>query len=147
MNLKNLNCVFLIILTLSVILLPVLSGASIIGLGEEDNFADEDEFSIIHNFSAVGMIGAIRQMSTLLGLGMSIFALFVVYLGGRSKHRRFNDRTIDPASVLMAAFLKTALFRAVFNFLLFTPHPLHTYDSMICIFCPTLIPTLRRFKL
>ena len=123
MDLKSSNIVFLIMLILGVILLPVLMGASNICLSEEDSFADEDDFLIIHNFSVTWMTIPANQMPVILGLGMSMFILFVVYLGGRSKHRRFNDRTIDAINVLKfkADLLKTAHTRAVFNLLILRP--------------------------
>jgi hypothetical protein len=126
MNLKSLSIAFLVCLIISIILLPILMGASIIGLTEEDTFVDEDDFLVIHNFSVTWMTIPVTQMPVLLGLGLSMFTLFVVYLGGRSKHRRFNDRTIDAVNavnILKADFLKTARLRAVFNFLFFDIHP------------------------
>jgi len=56
-------------------------------------------------------------------LGMSIFTLFVVYQGGRSNRRLFNDRTIDAVNLLRGIFSETALFRAVFVFLFFDSPP------------------------
>jgi hypothetical protein len=110
MTQRNLYIICLIILVLSVFLLPVLIGASIVDLPEEDNFADDDDFSIINAFAVPWIRIPVHQMSVLLRLGISIFALFVVYLGGRSKHRRFNDRTIDAINLLTAELLKTARF-------------------------------------
>jgi hypothetical protein len=116
MDLKSLNIVFLIVLILSVTLLPVLAGAGILRFSEEDNIAERDDFFIIDNYSATWMRMPVHQLSDFLGFGISIFVLFIVYLGGRSKHKRFNDRTIDLVNALIAAFLKTARLRAVFNF-------------------------------
>ena len=123
MNLKSLNNVFLILFFLSVILLPFAAGATIIGLSEEDNFANQDNFMIINNISVTWVSIPVHQMPILLGLGISIFTLFIVYLGGRSKHRRFNDRTIAAVNVLKADFLKAARIRAAFNFPFFAPIP------------------------
>jgi hypothetical protein len=122
MNQTVRNIFLIIILMLSVLFMPALLGASVIELPEEDDLTDTDgdDFSVISNFSPAWIRIPIHQMSVLLRLGISIFALFVVYLGGRSKHRRFNDRTIDHINVLIAEFLKTALVRAVFNFRFFT---------------------------
>jgi hypothetical protein len=79
-------------------------------------------------------------------LGMSIFALFVIYLGGRSNHKRFYDRTIEPVKLFTFKFLKTALKRAVFIFL-FLGSPLDNTKHKLTpiILCPTLIPILRRY--
>jgi hypothetical protein len=102
-------------LIFSVILLPLLTGASIIVTPEEDDIVDDD-LSLLSHFSVAWIRIPVHQLSVLLRAELSIFTLFVVYLGGRSKHRRFNDRTIDHVRVLMAEYLKTARIRAVFKF-------------------------------
>ena len=127
--------------------MPALLGASVIELPEEDDITDpeEDDFGISDSVSADWIRIPVHQMSVLLRLGISIFALFVVYLGGRSKHRRFNDRTIDHVNALMSYSLKTALIhRAVFIFLFFIS-PFNSPNQQIpkC-FIPILIPNLRR---
>ena len=126
MNQITRNLFLILLLLLSVFLAPVLMGGDIIdNLAEEDERADRDDFSLISTFSVLWIRIPVHQMSVLFRLGMSIFTLFVVYLGGRSKHRRFNDRTIDAFNVLKskADFLKTAHIRAVFNFLFFALYP------------------------
>jgi hypothetical protein len=125
---QNVRNIFLIlILVLSVLFVPALLGASIIDLQEEDDLADGDgdDYSVISDFPPTWIRIPVHQMSVLLRLGISIFTLFVVYLGGRSKHRRFNDRTLDHVNALISySSLKTALLiRAVFRFL-FPPLPL-----------------------
>ena len=123
MNQNIQNFFLIIILIISVFLVPALmAGSAIVDMPEENDLADDD-FSLISNYSVLWIRIPVHQMSVFLMLGMSIFALFVVYLGGRSKHRRFNDRTIDAVSVLKADLLKTARIRAVFNFLFFEPNP------------------------
>src|SRR6185503_19616260 len=87
---------FIIVLILSVLFMPALLGESVIELPEEDDrsHSEEDDFASRASLLA-GWIGIpIHYLSVLLRLGISIFALFIVYLGGRSKHRRFNDRTL-----------------------------------------------------
>ena len=117
--------VFLIIVILSVILLPMIAG--IIGLfieTDEDNFPGNIDFSMISSFPmAWNSWLSVQQMAAVLRFGLSIFALFVVYLGGRSKAKRFNDRTIEPIKYLKVILTETALFRAVFNFLSVDPNP------------------------
>jgi hypothetical protein len=142
MNLKNRNIALLIILILSVILLPVLAGASLIDILEEDNFAGENDFLIFDSFWVTWMGMPVHQMAVLLGLAMSMFTLFVVYLGGRSKHRRFNDRTLDHVIIfLMVRDLKTALTlrRAVF---IFRFRNISSIDSVDCriVFLPNFQP-------
>ena len=140
---QSVRSIFLIIvLILSAFLLPVFMGASIIDVPEEGDFADEDgdDFSVISNFAPTWIRIPVHQMSVLLRLGISIFTLFVVYLGGRSKHRRFNDRTLDHVNALISNSLKTALFiRAVFYFLFFlSPYSTkHFVNVFVLIFIPT----------
>jgi hypothetical protein len=124
MNQITRNIFLILLLLLSVFLAPALMGGDIIdNLAEEDERADRDDFSLISTFSVLWIRIPVHQMSVLFRLGMSIFTLFVVYLGGRSKHRRFNDRTIDAVNVLKADFLKTAHIRAVFIFPFFDLYP------------------------
>jgi hypothetical protein len=132
---------------LSVLFVPALLGTSIIDLQEEDDLTDteDDNFSVI-DFPPTWIRIPVHQLSVLLRLGISIFALFVVYLGGRSKHRRFNDRTLDHVDALIScSSLKTALLiRAVFHFL-FSALPLN-YPNQYLVnrFSPILIPNSRR---
>ena len=111
--------IILILLVLSTFMLPTLIDAGMIDLPEEDDFADSDadgsDFSAISEFPLAWTRIPVHQMSLLLKLGISIFALFGVYVGGRSKRNLFNDRTIDPAAVLIVN-LKTTLPRVVFIF-------------------------------
>lgn len=135
--------VFLIIVILTFILLPLMAG--IIGLfieTDEDDHSGNMDFSMICSFpmECIRSMSA-QQMAAVLWFGMSIFALFVVYLGGRSKAKRFNDRTIEPNKSLIVAFSKAALFiRAAFNFCILAPNRvsqtanclgfLYTHDSI-----------------
>ena len=110
MNLNNRSSVFLLILMVFLILLPLATG--LLGLIEDNDLFDEDDL-----FTADSFIVAWYRIVThhmLLGLifGMSIFALFVVYLGGRPNHRRFNDRTIDFINVLRGIFFRDGSFRS-----------------------------------
>ena len=142
---RNLLLIFLMLLAAFV--LPAWVEVSLLDLPEEDDLTDEDEddSSAIHNFSPTWIRIPVHQMSVLLRLGISIFALFVVYLGGRSKHRRFNDRTIDPVNALTSYSLKTALFNgAVFYFLCPTLHLTSSTKQFTYRFIPTLILNSRR---
>ena len=141
------NLILILILISAVIFLPALMGASMIDLPEEDDSTDtdSDDVLLIGNSAAHWVRIPVSQLTILLRLGISIFALFVVYLGGRSKHKRFNDRTIDPINVLKAELLKTALFRAVFNFLFFIFPQTTQRNIFSYLFIQTPIPYLRRY--
>jgi len=136
MNLTKFSSVFLAILMLLLVLLPVATG--FLGLVEDNELPDEDDFFAVDSLIvAWARITAHQTLSGLL-FGMSVFALFVVYLGGRSNHRRFNDRTIDFVNVLRGIFSATALLRAVFVFLFADLHPGHTNKQL----CRKVIPSI-----
>jgi hypothetical protein len=132
---------------LSVLFVPAILGTSVIDLQEEDDLTDteDDDFSAL-DFPPSWIRIPVHQMSVLLRLGMSIFALFVVYLGGRSKHRRFNDRTLDHVNALFSySFLKTALLsRAVFHFLFSTLYLNYPNQYLVNRYSPILILNSRR---
>jgi len=80
-----------------------------------ENLSDND-FSDIAYFS-IDWIGVqSHQEPMLITSDISIFALFIVFLGGRSKSRWFNDRTIKPINSSLSFHPKTALYRVVFYF-------------------------------
>jgi len=144
MSLTNRNVIFMAMVMLCIILMTVLTG--IIISEEDDQLPGEDDFLAAGSFAAAWFRIPVHQLSFILMLGMSIFALIVVYLGGRSNHKRFNDRTIEPVKLLTVAFLKTALLRAVFNFLFFDPYSDYKENILTnFILFPTMIPILRRY--
>ena len=141
MNLTNRSSVLLAILMLFLVLLPIATG--FLGLVEDNELPDEDDFFAVDSLIVAWARITAHQMLSGLIFGMSVFALFVVYLGGRSNHRRFNDRTIDFVHVFRGIFSATALLRAVFVFQFADLHPGHTnkqfYRKVIpsIIFIPT----------
>jgi hypothetical protein len=143
--------ILILLLILSAIILPVFMRVHMMELPEEDDLTDSDEkqddLSLISNSPLSWIRIPVHQLMVLLRLGISIFALLVVYRGGRSKDKRFNDRTIDSLNVLIDGFLGTALLRAVFNSLFRIGPPFHVNDHSIDIFYPTLIPNGRSTKL
>jgi len=109
---QSLRSIFLIfILMLSVLFMPTVMGAGMMELPEEDDLDDagEDDSSAMSGLPLAWIRIPVHQMSVLLKFGISIFALCVVYLGGRSKHKRFNDRTLDHINAFISYSLKTAL--------------------------------------
>ncbi len=143
MSLTNRNVFFMAMVMLCIILMTVLTG---IIISEEDDQLPDDDFLAAGSFAAAWFRIPVHQLSFILMLGMSIFALFVVYLGGRSNHKRFYDRTIEPAKLLTVAFFKTALNGAVFIFLFFGPYRDYKENNLTnVILFPTMIPILRRY--
>ena len=92
----------LALMMLFIILLPVLTGMA--GLTLDNAFAEEDDHSLVSSFTAIWGKVSVHQMLSGLMLGISIFALFGVYMGGRSNHRRFNDRTLDSMDLFGGVF-------------------------------------------
>ena len=120
MNLTNRGIALIAILMLFIILLPTAVG--LVNLAGGDDSPD-DYYLQAGGFTVAWAKMQDHQMLTGLMMGMSVFALIVVYLGGRSKHRRFNDRTIDSINLLYLGvfFPVTALLRAVlFSFIGFS---------------------------
>jgi hypothetical protein len=143
MSLTNRNVIFMAMMMLCIILLTVLTG---IIISEEDDQLPDDDFLAAGSFGVAWFRIPVPQLAFVLMLGMSIFALMVVYLGGRSNHKRFNDRTIEPVKLLTVVFLETALNRAVFNFLIFDPYPDYKENQLTnVILFLTMIPILRRY--
>ena len=102
MKLTNRNAFLLYIMMLFIILLPVLTGMA--GLTLDNALLEDDDPSLVGSFMAIWARMQVHQTLFGLILGMSIFALFVVYLGGRSSHRRFNDRTLDSMDLFGGIF-------------------------------------------
>lgn len=95
MNLFTRIVILFGILLLVLSLFPALAETGFAGLIEDDSPPDDDHVSLFHDVPLSWIRIPVHQLSILLRLGISIFSLFIVYLGGRSKARRFNDRTID----------------------------------------------------
>ena len=113
---SNRSIVLVIILLLFIFLLPAITG--LVGLMVDNELSDIDDFdTLVNSFIASVARITVPPMISGLMLGMSIFTLFVVYQGGRSNRRLFNDRTIDAVNLFRGIFSETALIRAVFVFL------------------------------
>ena len=112
----------------------------------EDEDLFDDDFSVIITFPAAWTRIPVHQLSLLLRLGISIFALFVIYLGGRSKTRRFNDRIIEAVNNLINDIPRTALvLRAVFIFLFPGRSPPQRNDNLFQVIVPIMNPCPRRY--
>jgi hypothetical protein len=119
MNLFSRIIILIGILLLLLTLFPAISGTGYAAVLEEDDLPDDDDVSL-HNDVPISWIRIpVHQLSLLLRLGISIFALFIVYLGGRSKARRFNDRTIDTVNTLTRVFFSDGSFHIWRSRLLF----------------------------
>jgi hypothetical protein len=110
--------ILLLLFVLMFTLLPFLAGTGRIVSRIEYDFSDEGDLAIIKDILFSRDRIPVHDLSIRLALGMSIFALFVICLGGYSKHRRFNDRAIDGDFVMKDVIksLMAAHEWAVFNF-------------------------------
>jgi hypothetical protein len=109
MNRKSRRITLLAVVIFLLILLFAFMGTGIVDLIEGDELFDGvEDFSMTANMPLAWTKVSAHQLSILLRWGISIFALFAVYMGGRSKARRFNDRTIDLIQSFKYAFTKTA---------------------------------------
>jgi|GEM_PF-1595243 len=132
MNPTNRTHIFILLLVLLIVLLPVLT--AVLGLMMPGNLPDNDDNVFgLGDFRMDWVRLSFPQLAPELMLGMSIFVLFVVYLGGRSNDRRFNDRTLDGDSLSsdFSLFLKTVPYGAVFNFLFSDRHCDHLNSGWI----------------
>lgn len=138
MELRNTSILLLILAVLFVLLFPVLFIPNM-----HDHAEDQSGDDLLHTGCTFleAFLLPVHTVHVVLQSGVMIFALYLVYLGGRSKHKRFNDRTIDEIHMATIDFVKTALFRAVFNFL---SCPI-LYKRMRYLPCfPTQFPIYRR---
>jgi len=148
MNLFSRVIILFAILLLLLTLMPALIGTGTDGLIEDDEIPDNDDFSFINSVPIAWTRIPIHQLAVMLKMGMSIFVLFVVYLGGRSKARRFNDRTIDAVLSLTRVLYKTALStrrRAVFHFPFSSLFLSPSNKNLIKVFLPIHNSYLRRY--
>ena len=112
MKSANRSLILITILMLFLIFFPLLIGLiNLLTVG--DNFPD-DNILQVDGLIITWSWFPVRQVISGLIMGMSIFALFVVYLGSRSSQRYFNDRSIDSINLSSGIFFVTALLRAVF---------------------------------
>lgn len=114
MKMVNRGVVFLTIVLL-IAIFPTLTGA--VDFTEGDAFPD---YSYLQVYDFIGFWeGTLdHHMSAGLMMGISLFALSVVYRGSRLNHARINDRSLDQVNVFQGVFSVTALFRAVIVFFL-----------------------------
>jgi hypothetical protein len=101
MNLTNRGIALIAILMLFMILLPTVIG--LVNLVGGDDFPD-DYYLLGGENIAIWAKMQDHQILSGLMMRIAVFALIVVYLGGRSNDRRFNDRTIDSVNLLVALF-------------------------------------------
>lgn len=112
MNLINQNTIFIIIVMLLIVILPL--GVGLVNFTVDDSLPDD--YLQVDVFFEAWLGTPAYQVPSGLMMGMSMFALFVVYLSGWSSRRKFDDRSGDSLNFFKCIVSMTALFRAVFVF-------------------------------
>ena len=116
MNQTNQHLLSIIKRVLLILLLIAFMGTHVVSFMAGGENLNDNDLSDTAYFPMDWIGTQIHHESVLLKLDISIFALFIVFLGGRSKNKWFNDRTIEPINFSLSYYPKTALFRAVFCF-------------------------------
>src|SRR3990170_5316890 len=81
------------------------------------------EFPLIGSRVAVWIMAEVHLMFAAFMLGVPMFALVVEYVGVRSGDKRYDDLAREFTKLILVASSTTAVFGAVFTFLLFTLYP------------------------
>lgn len=135
MNPTGRNIIFSAALMLALVLFLVLPGPTAPSVVAIDDLSDNTDHIFVPSILPTVWIQApISASLILLGVKISIFASLIVYLGGRSKVRRFNDRIIESSASLINIVAQTALLLrgAVFDSVpgnLLVPKPRKQYFS------------------
>jgi len=120
---------------LLIILIPAFAGTGIVGLVDDD--ADLDDSLTFANILMEWAGSSTPELMAVLNLSLSFFVMFIAYLGGRSKNKWFNDRTLDSIKSEIEIISKTALIiRAVFYYRLVELFTGRTTKKLILILSP-----------
>jgi len=92
----------------------------IVGINISDSSGNGDlsDLDTLQNIVFFVMLGNEFPPQISLWFGLSVFILFVMYLGGRSKNKRFHDLVPSLGIISNTALFKAALVRAAFVFLI-----------------------------
>jgi len=96
------------------------------------------EFPVIGSRVAIWIAGQVHLMFAAFMLGVPMFALVVEYVGVRSGEKRYDDLAREFTKLILVASSTTAVFGAVFTFLLFTLYP-NYMNRLADVFLPTMI--------
>ena len=122
-------------LTLALLLL-ITTTSTVFAQGEEPPIYRE--FPFIGSRVAIWIAAQVHLMFAAFMLGVPMFALVVEYVGARSGDTRYDDLAREFTKLILVAASTTAVFGAVFTFLLFTLYP-NVMSRLTDVFLPTMI--------
>jgi cytochrome bd-type quinol oxidase subunit 1 len=109
-----------------------------IGLAQDGGQPMYREFPIIGSRVAIWITAEVHLMFAAFMLGVPMFAVVVEYVGMRTGEQRYDDLARTFTKLVLVAASTTAVFGAVFTFLLFTLYP-HFMSKLTDVFLPTMI--------
>ena len=99
---------------------------------------DYREFPVIGSRVAIWIAAEVHLMFAAFMLGVPMFAVVVEYVGMRTGEKRYDNLAREFTKLILVASSTTAVFGAVFTFLLFTLYP--NYMSRLTdVFLPTMV--------
>ena len=99
---------------------------------------DYREFPVIGSRVAIWVAAEVHLMFAAFMLGVPMFAVVVEYVGMRTGEKRYDNLAREFTKLILVASSTTAVFGAVFTFLLFTLYP--NYMSRLTdVFLPTMV--------
>ena len=96
------------------------------------------EFPVIGSRVAIWLTAQVHLMFAAFMLGVPMFAVVVEYVGVRTGDKRYDDLSREFTKLILVASSTTAVFGAVFTFLLFTLYP-NYMGKLTDVFFPTMI--------
>lgn len=99
---------------------------------------DYRQFPLISSRVAIWIAAEVHLMFAAFMLGVPMFAVVVEYVGMRTGEKRFDDLAREFTKLILVASSTTAVFGAVFTFLLFTLYP-HYMSKLTDVFLPTMV--------
>lgn len=96
------------------------------------------EFPLIGSRVAIWIFAEVHLMFAAFMLGVPMFALVVEYVGHRTGNQRYDDLAREFTKLILIAASTTAVFGAVFTFLLFMLYP-GFMSRLTDVFLPTMV--------
>ncbi|MBV7337905.1 cytochrome ubiquinol oxidase subunit I [Chloroflexi bacterium TSY] len=107
-------------------------------LAQENGPAEYRQFSFISSRVAIWITAQVHLMFAAFMLGVPMFAVVVEYVGMRTGDKRYDNLAREFTKLILVASSTTAVFGAVFTFLLFTLYP-NYMSKLTDVFLPTMI--------
>lgn len=109
-----------------------------VGVAQDTGAPAYRDFPLIGSRVAIWITAQVHLMFAAFMLGVPMFALVVEYVGMRTGDKRYDNLAREFTKLILIAASTTAIFGAVFTFLLFTLYP--NYMSRLAdVFLPTMV--------